>query len=77
MRLILCQKAILVEGDSDELVVQKAYLNKYGKLPIHDGIDIISVGTSFLRFLEIAVKLNKPTIVVTDNDGNLEALEKK
>lgn len=77
LRLILCQKAILVEGDSDELVVQKAYLNKYGKLPIHDGIDIISVGTSFLRFLEIAVKLNKPTIVVTDNDGNLEALEKK
>lgn len=77
LRLILCKKAILVEGDSDELVLQKAYLNKYGKLPIHNGIDVISVGTSFLRFLEVAVKLNKPTTVVTDNDGNIESLEKK
>lgn len=25
LRLILCKKAILVEGDSDELIVQKAY----------------------------------------------------
>lgn len=77
LRLILCKKAILVEGDSDELVLQKAYLNKYRKLPIHDGIDVISVGTSFLRFLEVAAKLNKPTTVVTDNDGNIESLEKK
>jgi len=27
LRLIMCKKAILVEGDSDELVVQKAYKN--------------------------------------------------
>ena len=55
LRLILCKKAILVEGDSDELVVQKAYMrNNNGRLPIQDGIDVISVGTSFLRFLELA-----------------------
>jgi len=77
LRMILCKKAILVEGDSDELLVQKAYLNKKGKLPIEDGVDVISVGTSFLRFLEIAEKINKPIAVVTDNDGNLDALNKK
>lgn len=77
LRLILCQKAILVEGDSDELVVQKAYLKSKGKLPIQDGIDIISVGTSFLRFLEIAEKINKPVAVVTDNDGDVDAVKKK
>jgi putative ATP-dependent endonuclease of the OLD family len=77
LRLLLCKRAILVEGDSDELVVQKAYKLKYGKLPIEQGTDIISVGTSFLRFLEISEKLKKPVVVVTDNDGNIEALKKK
>lgn len=78
LRLILCEKAILVEGDSDELIVQKAYM-KYNndKLPIDDGIDVLSVGTSFLRFLEIAEKIDKPITVVTDNDGDPDALRKK
>lgn len=77
LRLLLCKKAILVEGDSDELVVQKAYKLKHGKLPIENGVDVISVGTSFLRFLEIAEKLKKPVAVVTDNDGNVDALKMK
>lgn len=78
LRLILCRKAILVEGDSDELVVQKAYMvSNGGKLPIEEGIEVISVGTSFLRFLEIAKKIDKPVRVVTDNDGNIDALKKK
>lgn len=78
LRLILCKKAILVEGDSDELVVQKAYMvNNNGRLPIQDQIDVISVGTSFLRFLDIAVALNLKVAVVTDNDGNIDSLEKK
>lgn len=78
LRLILCKKAILVEGDSDELIVQKAYMaNNNGKLPIEEGIDVISVGISFLRLLEIAEKVGKNVAVVTDNDGNIEALKKK
>lgn len=77
LRLVLCKKAILVEGDSDELLIQKAYLNIYGRLPIEDGIDVISVGTSFLRFLEIAEKIKKTVFVVTDNDGNIDAVKKK
>jgi len=78
LRLILCKKAILVEGDSDELVIQKAYMNaNTSKLPIENGIDVISVGTASLRFLEIAEKLNKPVAVVTDNDGDVAAVESK
>ncbi|MEG0926793.1 ATP-dependent nuclease [Chryseobacterium sp.] len=78
LRLILCKKAILVEGDSDELVVQKAFMvNNDGKLPIESAVDVISVGTSFLRFLEIAEKLGIKVSVVTDNDGNVNALNKK
>ena len=78
LRLVLCKKAILVEGDSDELVVQKAYKNaNSNQLPIEDQIDVISVGTSFLRFLELAEALKLNVVVVTDNDGNIAALEKK
>ncbi len=78
LRLILCTKAILVEGDSDELVVQKAFkIKNDGKLPIEKGIDVISVGTAFLRFLEVADKIKKPVAVVTDNDGDIDALNKK
>lgn len=77
LRMILCRKAILVEGDSDELIVQKAYIKSKNKLPIEDGVDVISVGTSFLRFLEIAEKIQKSVSIVTDNDGDLEALTRK
>ncbi len=78
LRLLLSKKAILVEGDSDELVIQRAYMDTFnGKLPIHDGIDVISVGTSFLRFLEIAKILDLQVAVVTDNDGNITSLKNK
>ncbi len=73
LRLILCRKAILVEGDSDELIVQKAYHKKYGILPIEKGIDVISVRSlAFKRFLDIARALKQETTVVTDNDGDYE-----
>ena len=78
LRLILCKKAVLVEGDCDELIFQKAFSMKHGgKLPIEEGIDVISVGTSFLRFLEVADKIRKKVIVITDNDGDIKAIEKK
>lgn len=78
LRMVLCKKAILVEGDSDELVVQKAYMDaNQGRLPVEDGIEVISVGISFLRFLEIAAIIGKPTRVVTDNDGDTDAIQKK
>lgn len=78
LRLILCRRAILVEGPSDELVVQKAYQCSHGgHLPIQDGVEVISVGTSFLRFLEVAKRLNVHVNVVTDNDGNVDAVRKK
>jgi len=78
LRLALANRAILVEGDSDELVVQRAYMDSNGgRLPIQDGIDVISVGTAFSRFLELANALNISVAVVIDNDGDTAAIEKK
>lgn len=71
LRLLLCRKAVLVEGPSDELIFQKAYMDANNdRLPIEDGIDVISVGMTFKRFLEIAKRINQPVAVITDNDGN-------
>ena len=78
LRLILCKKAILVEGPSDELIVQKAYMCQCNRrLPIEDEVDVISVGTAFERFLKISEKLEKRVVVVTDNDGDVAALKGK
>lgn len=74
LRMILSKATILVEGPTEELLIQKIYLNKLGKLPIEDGIDIIAVqGLAFKRFLSIARALPQMRVaVVTDNDGDYE-----
>jgi predicted ATPase len=71
LRLVLARAAILVEGPSDELIVQKAYLQKFDRLPIADGIDVISVqALAFRRFLELGKNLRVKIAVVTDLDSD-------
>ena len=77
LRLALVDKAVLVEGPSDELIIQRAYQDKYGRSPLADGIDVISVGLAFERFLSIAQLIGKKVAIVTDNDGNPEKVAKK
>ena len=77
LRLALVDKAVLVEGPSDELIIQRAYQDKYGRSPLADGIDVISAGLAFERFLSIAQLIGKKVAIVTDNDGNPEKVAKK
>jgi putative ATP-dependent endonuclease of OLD family len=78
LRLLLSTRSILVEGASDELVVQKAFIAKHGVSPLEKAVDVISVrGLAFKRFLEIAKLLGIKTDVVTDNDGDVAALKEK
>lgn len=74
LRVILSDRAILVEGPSDELIVQKAYMKKHnGHLPIQDNIDVISVkGIQAKRFLTLVGDLPIRIAVVTDNDGDYD-----
>ncbi|WP_455387581.1 ATP-dependent nuclease [Petrachloros mirabilis] len=69
LRLALADSAILVEGPSDELILQRAYRDVHGRLPIDAGIDVISVGLSHKRFAELAILLGRRVWLVTDNDG--------
>lgn len=78
LRMILAPKSILVEGPSDELVVQRAFWDKYQKLPLESGVEVISVrALAFKRFLDIAALLKLKVVVVTDNDGCAEKLGEK
>lgn len=78
LRLILADRAVLVEGPSDELIVQKAFLMKYRMMPLEVDVDVISVSSlAFKRFLDIALVLDANVDVVTDNDGDTEKLKMK
>jgi len=73
LRLILSRAAILVEGPSDELIVQREYKDKFGLLPIEHGVDVISVrGLSFKRFLDIARRIGRKVAAITDNDSDYQ-----
>lgn len=43
LRIVLAKKVILVEGPSDDLIVQRAYLDKHGELPMDAGVDVFEV----------------------------------
>ena len=78
LRMVLAKRSILVEGPSDELIVQKAYIQTHGKIPLQDGVEVISVtGLAFKRFLDIAQLLDLDVCVVTDNDGAPEQVNAK
>lgn len=73
LRAVLAEKIILVEGPTDELIIQRAYLDEYGRLPMDDGTDVIVVDSlAFKRYCDIAVLLKKKMVIVTDNDGNIQ-----
>ncbi|MHC2089703.1 ATP-dependent nuclease [Methylobacterium sp. CM6244] len=78
LRLILTERAILVEGPSDELIVQRAFVERHGVMPLAKGVDVITVSSlAFKRFLEISQLLGRKVDVVTDNDGNVDAIRHK
>lgn len=78
LRLILAKRAILVEGPSDELIVQRAFLDHHGVAPLAHGVDVISVNSlAFKRFLQIAQRLGIQARVVTDNDGDIAVLQER
>lgn len=74
LRMILADKTLLVEGPSDELIVQKAFLQTYRRLPIEAGVEVISVNSlAFKRFLDIAKLLKLEVRMIGDNDGKSAA----
>jgi putative ATP-dependent endonuclease of OLD family len=71
LRLVLAGKLALIEGASDAMVLERAYKDKTGRLPIDDGIDIVSMdGLTFKRALELCACLHRQAVALQDNDGH-------
>jgi predicted ATP-dependent endonuclease of OLD family len=71
---VLAESVILVEGPTEELLLQRAYLDKFGKLPIMGGVDVITVNSlAFKRYCDIALLMKKTVSILTDNDGCIES----
>lgn len=78
LRVILSKYPVLVEGPTDELIFDKAYLNNYGKMPIEDGVDVIVVDSlAFKRYLDIAKIVKKNVTIITDNDGDKDKFQRR
>ena len=72
LRFVLAEKVILVEGPTDDLIIQRAFFDKNGILPSEKGIDIIVVDSlAFKRYCDIAIMMKKRILIVTDNDGSI------
>ena len=73
LRFVLATRVILVEGPTDDLIIQRAYYDRFGRFPSDDGIDILAVESlAFKRFADIANLIGKDVAIVTDNDGDIE-----
>ncbi|HCY64090.1 MAG TPA: ATP-dependent endonuclease [Oxalobacteraceae bacterium] len=74
LELVLCKKAMLVEGDAEFILIDALYKNALpGASTDDDGIHVISVdGTSFKRYLELAELLGIRVAAIRDNDHDYQ-----
>lgn len=73
VRFLLADKVILVEGPTEELIIQRAYKDQHDKLPIENGIDVITINSlAFKRYCDLALLVKKPLNIVSDNDGDIQ-----
>lgn len=69
LQFILSKKVILVEGNTEYMLMPTIFEKVTNESINESGIDIISCGgISYKRYLEFALLLNKKTAVITDND---------
>ncbi len=70
LELALCKKAILVEGDAEFILMAALYqISAPGCSLDADSVHVISVdGTSFKRYLELAMLLGIKVAAIRDND---------
>lgn len=72
LEFVLSKKVILVEGDAEFILLDALYKNySADSLLEKEGVHVISVGgTSFKRYLDLAMLLDIKTAVLRDNDKN-------
>jgi energy-coupling factor transporter ATP-binding protein EcfA2 len=70
LRLVLAESLVLVEGPSDEIVFEQAFIKQHGDRPIERGIDVLAMGgVALRRSLEVCRELERRVAALRDNDG--------
>jgi putative ATP-dependent endonuclease of OLD family len=73
VEFILSKKVILVEGDAEFILMEAFYKKETLEDLERSNLHVISVGgTSFKRYLELALILKIKTAVIRDNDGDYQ-----
>jgi putative ATP-dependent endonuclease of the OLD family len=77
LRIVLADRIALVEGPSDVIVLERAFMDATGKLASAAGIDVVSMnGLTFRRALEVCAGLGRRAVALRDNDDRSpEAIE--
>ncbi len=69
----LTGKALLVEGPSEYMLLDRFYKSITRSTPEDDDVHIIDIrGLSFMRYLELARLIGIKVAVITDNDGDYQ-----
>ncbi|MBR4750983.1 MAG: AAA family ATPase [Thermoguttaceae bacterium] len=69
----LTQKALLVEGPSEFMLIEQFYKSVSGHVPEDENVHVIDIrGLSFQRYLEVARQTGSRVAVITDNDGEFQ-----
>ena len=77
LEFILSNKVILVEGATEYIYIPEFYRKTFSKSIDESGIHVISMsGIKYKNYVEIAKQISKKMLVITDNDGNQERIDK-
>lgn len=68
LRTVLARMVVIVEGPSDEMLFNRAYVDRTGRNPPDDMVDVITYGTQNKRPLELCQLLNRQVAVLRDVD---------
>ena len=68
LRAVLAQRLVLVEGPTDEMIFKLAWHAWRGTECESDGVDVMEVGISYARILELCTLLNRGVAVIRDAD---------
>lgn len=70
LRLVLADKLVLVEGPSDQIILERFFQDRKGRSPSEFGIDIVSLrGVALARSLQLCHALDRDVVALRDNDG--------
>lgn len=76
LNFILAKKIILVEGNSEYILLPQLVKNSFGYTLEENNVEILSAGgITYKHYVELTKKIGNSLLILTDNDGDIETIE--